>query len=178
MTSTVNTVSKKGKEVQKRTAIDNPNIRPKRLGREIGHVAHIVAEITHSNDPVEYRTPDRDPAHEVRVDGGLVDDHNVVNGVVEQRYQAGDSHDSQRLCTENTENHRRQCRGEERLVDSVELACASVHVESVGDGGEYAALLDDGLELVSVNLLDKVHPDCTCNCSVGQGVCNITPVVG
>lgn len=72
--------------------------------------------------------PDGRPAHEIRVDGRLIDRHDIVDSIVKQRDQPRNTHDSQRLRTKHTEDHRCQRRREERLVDAVEFACAAVHI--------------------------------------------------
>lgn len=112
----------------KPTQIDNPNIHPKRLRREIGNIAHIIAQVTNRSNPMEYRRPNRCPAHEIRINRGLILCHDIKDRVIEQRNQPRDTHDSQRLCTKDTKHHGRQRGREQALVDAEEAVCSTVHV--------------------------------------------------
>lgn len=121
------------------TDVYNPNIHAKRLAREISHVAHVVAEIPDGDQPVEDGGPDGGPRHEVGIDSRLILDDDVVDGVIEQGDQTGDSDNRERLRAQDAEDHGREGRGEQGLVDAEELACAAVHVEGVGQGRKEAA---------------------------------------
>lgn len=56
----------------------------------------------------------------------------VVYGVVEEGYQTRDADNGEGLTGEQTENHGRQSRGEQRFVDTEEAAGVSLHVEDEG----------------------------------------------
>jgi len=55
--------------------------------------------------------------------------YDVVNGVVEKRDKPCHADDSEWLAGQKTEDHRRQCRREERFIDTKELTCSTVHIE-------------------------------------------------
>jgi len=87
---------------------------------------------------VEYGGPDARPGHELRVDGRVVLDDDVVDCEVEERDETRDADNGEGLRAEDAEHHGGQRGREEGLVDAKELARAAVHVERVGDGGEEA----------------------------------------
>lgn len=87
---------------------------------------------------MEYGSPDARPGHELRVDGRVVLDDDVIDGEVEERDETGDADNGERLGAEDAEHHGSQGGREKRLVDAKELPRAAVHVESVGYRGEEA----------------------------------------
>ena len=114
------------------TAIDDSDICPERLAREIRHVAHIVAKVPNGKKPMEEGGPDGDPGHEAWVQGYVVSFYDVEDGVVEQRYQPRDTHNRQGLRAQNAEDDASQCGREEGFIYAVEAAGVSVHVEDEG----------------------------------------------
>lgn len=81
--------------------------------------------------------PNRHPADNLRIEiRDALRDRNVVNRIIKQRNQPRDPNDRQRLAGEETEDHRRQCGREERLVDAEIAVRVARHVELEGQGGE------------------------------------------
>lgn len=70
-------------DLEDRTAIDNPDICPKGLAREIRHIAHIIAKVPKGKKPMEEGGPDGDPRHEAWVERYVVSFDDVEDGVVE-----------------------------------------------------------------------------------------------
>ena len=54
------------------TNIDNTDVEAEGLAREISDVAHIVAYVENGDKPVEDRSPNSSPSHELRVDRAVV----------------------------------------------------------------------------------------------------------
>lgn len=72
--------------------------------------------------------PNRRPAHEIRINRGLIPRHDIKNRVIEQRNQPRDTDDGQRLRAKDTKHHSRQRGREQALVDAEEAVCSAVHV--------------------------------------------------
>ena len=64
------------------TDIDDSDIHCERLTGEVGHVAHIVADIAYSHNPMENSTPYTYPGHELWVDGGVMEIDNIEDCVI------------------------------------------------------------------------------------------------
>ena len=92
------------------TQIDNADVHPEGFTREIGHVAHVVAHVPDGNQPVEYSCPYSSPADELWVDGRVIADDDIVDRVVEERYQSSNPDNRERLGTQNAEDHSSQRR--------------------------------------------------------------------
>jgi len=80
-----------------RTAINNAYIHAERFTREVCNIRHIVAVVAERHYPVKDGGPDTHPCGKSRVDGRIVHLDDVVDGVVEQRDQSGDSDNSKWL---------------------------------------------------------------------------------
>lgn len=82
------------------------------------------------------RRPDSSPAHEVSIYSRLINDYDIIYGIVEQRYQSCDTNDSKWLCAQDAENHSRESRGKQRFIDAIELSGSAIHIQGVGDSRE------------------------------------------
>ena len=116
------------------TNIDDTDIHGEALAREVGHISHIITGVGYSKEPVEDGSPDADPDQEGLVKGSIVDLNDIVDGVVEERDQAGDTDDGQGLGAKDAEDHGSKGRREESLVDAELLVGTTVHVEDKGQG--------------------------------------------
>lgn len=122
--------------------------------------------------------PDPGPAHEAGIDGDIIKTDDIINGVVEQRYQTSDADNGQRLSCKNTENHSGKCRREESLIYTVEHACSAVHIEGVSQRGQKASRSQDvSSKPQGDHQLDKVHANGTSNSSISPCVGDIAPIV-
>lgn len=116
------------------TSIDDTNIHGETLAREVGHISHIITGVGYSKEPVEDGSPDADPDQEGLVEGSIVELDDNVDGVVEERDQAGDTDDGQGLGAKDAEDYGSKGRREESLVDAELLVGTTVHVEDKGQG--------------------------------------------
>lgn len=73
--------------------------------------------------------PDSDPGHKSWVQRHVISFYNIEDRIIEQGYQSRNAHDSQRLCTQNTEDDARQRGGKQRFIHAVEATGATVHIE-------------------------------------------------
>lgn len=119
------------------TDVNSSNVKTERFTREIRHVAHIVTYVAQRDNPVEDGAPDTDPAHELGVNGGLIDRDDVVDGVIEQRDQSRNADDCQWLSRKKTEHHCRQRRREKSFIDTVELSSSAVHIQRISYGRQH-----------------------------------------
>lgn len=122
------------------TAVDYTHVHAKRFTGEIRHIAHIITKITQWDDPVEDCSPDARPCHEAGVNRMLVLYNDIIDGIIEQRYQTGYTDNSQRLRSENTENDSSERGWEQCFVNAEEPSCATVHIEGISDGWEDAGV--------------------------------------
>lgn len=162
------------------TDVDDADVHAEGLAREVGHISHIVAPIQYRDKPVEDCGPDTCPGHELWVYRDVVDADNVVNGKVEERYQARDANYSQGLRSKDTENDSCQGGCEQGLIDPKKIAGSTVHIERVCDRREQtgAAVRHAWAYMREfAHALNKVHPDRARNGSICEGIRDIAPVV-
>lgn len=120
------------------TAINNTHVQSERLTRKVGDICHVVTEVPERHNPMKDCCPDTDPCRELWIDSGLIHRDNVVYSVIEQCDQSSNTDNGKRLTSKDAEDHRCECRREERFVDTKEVSGAPIHIECEGDGREYA----------------------------------------
>jgi len=86
------------------TTIDNTNIHRERIRREIRHISRIIAEIAKTNDPMRNSGPDARPRNDLWVHTNIVQLDDVVDCVIEERDETGDTDDGEGLCGEERED--------------------------------------------------------------------------
>ena len=107
--------------------------------------------------------PDGDPGHEPRVEGHIMPFDDIEDGIIEKGNQPRNTNHSQRLRPNGTENNTSQGRRKEGLIDAIEAAGATVHVEDEGEGGQD---------------VDEVDADGAGESPVVEGVGDVAAVVG
>lgn len=56
--------------------------------------------------------------------------HDVVDGIIKERYETRDANDGDRLSTKGTEDYGRKGRRQKSFVDTVEPAGLAIHVQN------------------------------------------------
>lgn len=157
-------MSGSGEGVAGRTHVDDADVEAERVAREISNVPHVIAQIEDRSRPVGYCRPDGHPADNLRIQlRHALPDRDIINRVVEQRYQARDAHHGQRLARQHTKDQGRQCRREKGFIDAEVAARVPRHVELKGQGGEQ---------------VDEEDAHGGGEGAVVEAVLNVAPVVG
>ena len=125
-----------GDQRRRLTDVNDANVHAKALAGEVGHITHVIGNVPDSKKPMEYSGPNADPAEKRWVESRIVDLDDIVDGVVEQGDQAGNADNSQRLGTENAEDHGGQSGSEQGLVDTELFVSTAIHVEDECQGWE------------------------------------------
>ena len=89
------------------THVDDANVHAESFAGEVGNISHVVTKIPDGGQPVPDCSPDGCPGHKLGIDRDIVQLDDIVDSVIEQRDQAGDTNNSQGLCAHDTEHHRR-----------------------------------------------------------------------
>lgn len=118
------------------TQIDDANVHPKRLTREVSHVAHVVGHVPDGNQPMEDGSPDASPANKLGVDRRVVANDYVIYRVVEERYQSGYSHYRERLSAQDAKYHGSQGGREKSFIDTEEFPRTAMHVHGISQSGK------------------------------------------
>lgn len=77
--------------------IDDTDVHSERLAGKVSDVAHVVAVIPERHYPVENGRPDTLPSHDLTTQTDIVVANDLLDGVVEEGYQTGDTDDRQGL---------------------------------------------------------------------------------
>jgi hypothetical protein len=77
---------------------------------------------------MENGRPNGYPGHKLWIQCSIIPLYNVKYSVIKQRYKPSDADDGEWLSTESAEDHACESGGKESFVDTVEAACAAVHV--------------------------------------------------
>lgn len=87
------------------TDVNDANVHAKALAGEVGHITHVIGNIPDSKKPMEYSGPNSNPAEKRWIEYWIVDLNDIVDSIVEQGDQARNADNSQRLGTEDAEDH-------------------------------------------------------------------------
>lgn len=80
------------------------------MAREIRHVAHVVADVPDSHQPMKDSGPDRNPNHHLRIESNVMKHHDVVDGIIKERYETRNANDGDGLGAHGTEDDARKGR--------------------------------------------------------------------
>ena len=123
--------------------------------------------------------PDTRPDHDLWIERNVVDLDNVVDRIVKERNETGDTNDGDRLCGQSTEHKRCESRAEQPFIHTVKTAGSPVHIEDECQSRE------ETIEQINLMLcvwslehsLHKVYSYGACNGPVICTVFDVTPVV-
>ena len=88
----------------------------------------MIREIADGKDSMENSGPDGYPSHELGTQCSIIPLYDVKCSVIKQRYKPSDADDGEWLSTESADDYACESGGKESFVDTVEAACAAVHV--------------------------------------------------